>query len=300
MLVRHEKDRQIVLIGSMTRAPKILVFDSGLGGLTVFREVTRLRPDAEFLYVADDAVFPYGGLGEAALVARVGEVVARLVESFEPDVVVVACNTASTLVLPHLREQHAEIPFVGTVPAIKPAAAQSQSRMISVLATPGTVARDYTHDLVRTYAAHCDVTLVGSTQLAGLAEAFMRGAVPPDAVIGAEISPCFVADGDRRTDCVVLACTHYPLLLDHFERLAPWPVAWIDPASAIARRTDHVLTEVLGFSRDGGTPPRPPVALFTSAAEPSGELRQALRQLGIETTSSGSLAPTQAWALSQA
>src|SRR5271168_5115542 len=100
----------------MTRAPRILVFDSGLGGLTVFREVTRLRPDAEFLYAADDAVFPYGRLSETALVARVSAVMARLIERFAPDTIVIACNTASTLVLPHLRAQHETIPFVGTVP----------------------------------------------------------------------------------------------------------------------------------------------------------------------------------------
>jgi len=278
----------------MMRSPKVVVFDSGLGGLTVFREVTRLRPDAEFLYVADDAVFPYGRLSEAALVARVADIMARLVETFVPDVIVIACNTASTLVLPHLRALHPEIPFVGTVPAVKPAANRSRSQMISVLATPGTVARDYTHDLVRTYAAHCEVTLVGSTELAGLAEAFMRGNTPSDSAIAAEITPCFVGADERRTDCVVLACTHYPLLLSHFERLAPWPVEWIDPASAIARRTDHVLTQVLGFAHRPGASAQAQAALFTSAARPSAELEKALRQLGIEEINSDSMALSQA------
>ncbi len=285
--MRYESDGQIGLIGSMTQKPKILVFDSGLGGLTVFREITRLRPDAEFLYAADDAVFPYGRLSETALVARVAAVMTRLIETFAPDAIVIACNTASTLVLPHLRAQHEDIPFIGTVPAVKPAASRSRSHRISVLATPGTVARDYTHDLVRKYAAHCEVTLVGSSLLASLAEAHMKGDCPSEAAIGAEISPCFVNDGEKRTDCVVLACTHYPLLLEHFERLAPWPVDWIDPASAIARRTDHVLTEVLGFAHasDVAAPnaaARPHAALFTSAAKPSAELEKALRQLGIE------------------
>lgn len=253
----------------------------------MFREVTRLRPDAEFLYAADDAVFPYGRLSETALVARVGAVMARLVERFAPDVIVIACNTASTLVLPHLRAQHKNIPFVGTVPAVKPAASLSRSHMISVLATPGTVARDYTHELVRTYAAHCDVTLVGSTVLASLAEDYMRGDCPSDAAIAAEILPCFVAHGDSRTDCVVLACTHYPLLLEPFERLAPWPVDWIDPAPAIARRTDHVLAEVLGFALASEAAAQkattqPYAALFTSAVKPGAALEKTLRRLGIE------------------
>ena len=225
----------------MSRAPKILVFDSGLGGLTVHAEVAALRPDADYLYVADDAGFPYGRWAEPELVARVVAVIGRFITTFAPDLVVIACNTASTLVLPNLRGAFPTIPFVGTVPAIKPAAALSRSKMISVLATPGTVARDYTRALVESFAADCRVTLVGSTALAGLAEAMMAGVATDDAAIAAEIAPCFVEDGAARTDCVVLACTHYPLLLDHLQRLAPWPVTFVDPAPAIARRVDAVL-----------------------------------------------------------
>ncbi len=121
----------------MSQPPKILVFDSGLGGLTVLAEVMRLRDDAQCLFVADDAGFPYGRLSAEALVARVNLVMERLIARFLPDVVVIACNTASTLVLPHLRARYPQIPFVGTVPAVKPAAALSRSQMISVLATPG-------------------------------------------------------------------------------------------------------------------------------------------------------------------
>ncbi len=231
----------------MSNVPKILVFDSGLGGLTVFAEVVLLRPDARFFYAADDAGFPYGRLSETHLIERVLAVMARLIARIAPDVVVIACNTASTLVLPHLRAAYPKLPFVGTVPAVKPAAAQSRSQLISVLATPGTVARDYTHDLVRTYAAHCDVTLIGSRELASLAEAYMKGEAISDDAILREIAPCFVEADGKRTDCIALACTHYPLLLAEFERLAPWPVDWIDPAPAIARRVDHVLTADLGF-----------------------------------------------------
>jgi len=267
----------------MAHSPKILVFDSGLGGLTVLAEAMQLRPDGIFLYAADDAGFPYGGLSEAALVARVGEVIARLIRLFSPDVVVIACNTASTLVLPHLRARFPNIPFVGTVPAVKPAASLSKSQMISVLATPGTVARDYTRDLVRTYAAHCDVTLVGSNHLASLAEAFMKGESVADADIAQEIAPCFIGGQEARTDCVVLACTHYPLLLPHFERLAPWPVEWVDPAPAIARRIDHVLCEDLGLTqRSVKDVAGPHHALFTGAATPSPALAAALAERGIE------------------
>jgi glutamate racemase len=226
----------------MDRSPKILVFDSGLGGLTVFRALLRQRPDAHFIYAADDLGFPYGPKAEAEVVALVLRAMEMLIADHAPDVVVIACNTASTLVLPHLRARWPNLPFVGTVPAIKPAAEFSRSRLISVLATPGTVARDYTRDLVAKFAGHCDVTLVGAKTLAGLAENFVRGEALLDAEVLAEIAPCFVERDGRRTDAIVLACTHYPLLLDVFQRLAPWPLRWFDPASAIARRTDHVIS----------------------------------------------------------
>jgi glutamate racemase len=268
----------------MIRAPKILVFDSGLGGLTVFAEIARLRPDADFAYAADEAGFPYGDLPESVLVARVIAVMDRLISRFSPDAIVIACNTASTLVLPHLRERFPDIPFIGTVPAIKPAAIQSRTKLISVLATPGTVARDYTRDLVRAYAADCAVTLVGSSELASLAESFMQGENIAEDAILREIAPAFVDSGGRRTDCVVLACTHYPLLISFFERMSPWPVEWIDPARAIARRTDHVLTETLGFGAGAVKTPEGAgaIALFTGAAAPGLQLKEALRRRGIE------------------
>ena len=257
------------------RAPKILVFDSGLGGLTVYAEIAAARPDADFVYAADDAFFPYGRLGEATLVARVGTVMAELVAAYRPDLVVIACNTASTLVLPHLRAAFPGLPFVGTVPAVKPAATHSKSHLISVLATPGTVARDYTHDLIRRYAAHCDVTLVGSQRLAGLAEQYMQGVAIDNADIRDEIAPCFVEAEGRRTDHIVLACTHYPLLGARLERLAPWPVEWVDPAPAIAQRTCHVLAEQ-GFAPRSARPAEPGIAIFSSGIAPGAALAEAL------------------------
>lgn len=270
------------LASSMSRAPNILIFNSGLGGLTVCGEVARLLPGAHLIYAADDAAFPYGELPEDVLIARVLSVMRRLIALSDPDAIVIACNTASTLALPHLRARFPKIPFIGTVPAIKPAASQSRSGLISVLATPGTVARDYTRDLVRTYAAHCTVTLVGSSELASLAEAFMQGKAVADAAIAREIAPAFVTQGDRRTDSIVLACTHYPLLLRQFERLAPWPLAWIDPAPAIARRTLHVLREELGFPVADAPPAGLNYAVFTGTLRPGPDLLEALRQRGLQ------------------
>ena len=244
------------------RPPRILVFDSGLGGITVLDEIVRAVPDGVMLFAADDAVFPYGRLDETVLVDRVAAVMDRLVALHRPDLIVVACNTASTLVLPPLRARWPGIAVVGTVPAIKPAAAASRSGLISVLATPGTVARQYTRELVREFADGCQVTLVGSAALAGLAEAAMRGEAIPDAAIAAEIRPAFVQADGRRTDAVVLACTHYPLLLDRMIRLAPWPVTWIDPAPAIARRVCQV-------ARDRGLAVEPEAARFAGRPIPA-------------------------------
>ena len=221
----------------------ILVFDSGLGGLTVFREIAKARPHAAYVYVADDAFFPYGRHSEAELVARVVPLMQELITTHVPDLVVIACNTASTLVMSHLRERYT-LPFVGTVPAIKPACAQSKTRRVSVLGTRGTVQREYTKKLIEDFAVGCEVTLVGSGELASLAEAALSGNEVSDRDISAEIAPCFVGGSDEasaRTDTIVLACTHYPLLLDRLVRLAPWPVDWIDPAPAIARRVSDLL-----------------------------------------------------------
>jgi glutamate racemase len=223
--------------------PTILVFDSGLGGLTVLREIVKARPDAHYVYVADDAFFPYGHHGEEEIIARVVPLIGELISAHMPDLVVIACNTASTLVMSHLRAAY-KVPFVGTVPAIKPACASSKTKRVSVLGTRGTVKREYTKALIRDFAQGCEVTLVGSADLASLAESALSGVEVGDREILAELAPCFVRDreGDsRRTDTVVLACTHYALLMDRFVRLAPWPVDWIDPAPAIARRVADLL-----------------------------------------------------------
>lgn len=259
------------------RDPRVLVFDSGLGGLTVFAQIARMRPDASLIYAADDAAFPYAALGETELVSRVALVIDRLVTGYAPDIVVIACSTASTLVLGPLRARYPALRFVGTVPAIKPAAAASKSRLVSVLATTGTVARDYTQALVREHAGGCRVSLVGSRHLARLAEDWMKGLPVDDAEVAREIAPCFVESDGRRTDLVVLACTHYPLLRDHFVRLAPWSVDYVDPAPAIARRVDTLLGPASREYVEGVLSP----ALFTSGAAPGATLRDALRKFGL-------------------
>lgn len=214
----------------------VLVFDSGIGGLSVLREARMLMPQQHYIYVADDAAFPYGDWDEAPLKARMIEIFGTFIERWAPEVIVIACNTASTLGIAALRERYPDQVFVGTVPAIKPAAERTRSGLVSVLATPGTVQRQYTHDLIAAYAGKCQVTLVGSTRLAGLAETYLRGGYTDEEAVATEIAPCFIVDGDKRTDIVVLACTHYPFLVNRMRKMAPWPVDWIDTSEAIARR----------------------------------------------------------------
>ena len=259
----------------MSQAPTILVFDSGLGGLTVFSEVKAARPDARFVYLADDAAFPYGNLAESALIARVIDVLGNAIAEHMPDIVVVACNTASTLALAELRARFA-VSFVGTVPAIKPACAQSKSRRVAVLGTQATVDREYTRALIREFATGCDVHLVGSSHLAGFAEAELAGEPAADTAIRQEMAGCFVERDGRRTDTIVLACTHYPLLLDRFRAGAPWPVTWLDPAPAIARRVADLMRD-----RTAGEPPPPPQIVFTSGRSTSPQLGAALANFGF-------------------
>ncbi|MDQ0317463.1 glutamate racemase [Amorphus orientalis] len=219
----------------------ILVFDSGLGGTTVLAAIATRLPDTRFVYLADDAGFPYGAwTDEAGLVARIVDLVTAEAAASDACCAVIACNTAATVALPALRAA-LDIPVVGTVPAIKPAAERSRSGLASVLATPATVARDYTRELIRAHGGDVRFTLIGAAPLATLAEAHAAGAPVDSNEIARIVAPCFVEDGDRRTDVVVLACTHYPLLSDLLPRIAPWPVDWIDPAPAIARRVAAVL-----------------------------------------------------------
>jgi glutamate racemase len=219
---------------------RILLFDSGMGGLTVARAVREAIPDADLVYSADNAAFPYGAWGEPDLVKRVVKVMGTLLERVAPNIVVVACNTASVIALAALREAY-DIPFVGTVPAIKPAARISKSSLIGVLATPATAKREYTYDLIHQHAFDCRVFLHGAKHLAEIAEAKLRGTPPDREELLEEIAPVFRQRDGKATDVVVLGCTHYPLLLEELTEAAPWPVTFIDPAPAIARRAADVL-----------------------------------------------------------
>jgi glutamate racemase len=241
----------------------------------VFREIKAALPGARYIYLADDAGFPYGNQPEDALIERILKVMGIAIAAHAPDLVVIACNTASTLALTQLRATFS-VPFVGTVPAIKPACAQSHSKRIAVLGTQATVSREYTKTLIRKFATGCDVGLVGSSHLATYAEAELAGNPAAGDAIKTEIAPCFVDAEGRRTDTVVLACTHYPLLTHRFKAVAPWPVEWLDPAPAIARRVVDLIGE-----RTQGETPAAPTMVFTSGRLPPQHLASALKSFGF-------------------
>lgn len=217
-----------------------LVFDSGVGGLSVVGELRRAMPDIYLSYTADDAFRPYGNKTEAQLQARLPRLLQTLTLMLQPDVIVLACNTASTTALKEIREI-VRVPVVGVVPAIKPAAEHSMSKTIAVLGTPGTVRRRYVDKLISDFADDCEVILHGSTELVELAEQKLAGKDVDRPAVNAAIAPIFAGSHGKLVDTIVLACTHFPLLRVELAEAAPRKLKWIDSGHAIARRTQSIL-----------------------------------------------------------
>ncbi len=255
---------------------KVLVFDSGMGGLTVARELRALAPKLSIDYAADSGFFPYGDKDDAALTARLPLVANALVEAARPDVFVIACNTASTLALDAVREA-VSIPVIGTVPAIKPAAAFSRTGTVGLLATPGTVRRDYTAALIETFAKDCHVIMHGSVELVRLAEQQAAGEAISLEAFRAAQAPLYALKGGDQIDTVVLACTHFPLIRGELSATAPHPVTFIDSGEAIARQTLRVLDENVSANtaKPGG------VVWLTSASEDQDRLVEVCRRFGF-------------------
>ena len=222
---------------------RLLAFDSGIGGLSVMRELRTLLPDMPIDYLADNAVFPYGELPDAALIERVCVLIEAALARLRPDAVVIACNTASTVALAELRRRF-RVPFIGCVPPIKWASEVSVTRTIGLLATSATVRRPYLRDLQSRFAPDCTLVAHGARGLADIAEAaFRHRAIDRDAV-GLEVGRLFEQPGGERIDVVGIGCTHYSFLLDTLRELSPADITWLDPAAAVARRAKSVLEEL--------------------------------------------------------
>jgi glutamate racemase len=253
----------------------LLVFDSGIGGLSVLGPVRALLPNAPIVYVADSAGYPYGTRAPAEIEARVPALLGRLAERYDPELVVIACNTASTIALDAVRAA-LDLPIVGTVPAIKPAAALSRTRAIGVLGTEATVRQPYVDRLAEQFAADCTVVRHGSAELVELAEAKLRGEATDPAAYRRILDALFASPGGGRIDTIVLACTHFPLVEEELARAAPRPVRFVDGKEGIARRTAWL-------TRGRAWPAAAPegVALFTGRGTDPEAYRAGLARFGL-------------------
>lgn len=256
----------------------VLVFDSGVGGLSIVRSLRQLELNLPLVYACDNAAFPYGEKNAAWLQTRIVQVLGQLINQVQPSLVILACNTASTLALDELRHKFA-LPFVGVVPAIKPAAALSRSGTLGLLATCGTLGRPYTQQLIQEFAPNCRIIKVGSQRLVELAEAFMAGAnIHPDELL-AILAPFL---NEPSLDTVILGCTHFPLLQQQLAQTAlaagaqPWH--WVDSGAAIARR----VTQLLATSSWSITPRFDASCWLTSALPANSLLPKALQDFGFQ------------------
>ena len=248
----------------MNDARPVLIFDSGVGGLSVAAPVRALLPPgARLIYAADSAGFPYGTRTEAEITARVPALLGRLVERYRPRLIVIACNTASTIALAAVRAA-LDVAIVGTVPAIKPAAAVSVTRVIGVLGTEATVRQAYVDDLTQRFAADYIVLRHGSAELVELAEAKLRGRPTAPERYRAVLAGLFDQPGGEHIDTVVNACTHFPLveaeLLAAVPKTGRGPVRFVDGGAGIARRVAHLTA-----GQDWPLEPREGIAVFTPA-----------------------------------
>ncbi len=251
----------------------VLMLDSGVGGLSVLDDVRAALPAIDISYVADNAGFPYGTKTEMEVATRVCALLGRLTERLAPDLIVIACNTASTIALAHARAV-LDVPLVGTVPAIKPAAAQSRSRVIGVLGTMATVRQPYVARLSADHAADCTVLLHGSARLVELAEARLRGETVTVADVAPELAGLTSQPDGARLDVVALACTHFPLLLPILQAAAP-QLAFVDGGPGIARRVAYLLGPRGGEGSGQGR------AIFTRMDDEVDALAPALHRYGL-------------------
>jgi len=249
----------------------LLIFDSGIGGLGVVREIRRLQPASRLSYLADNGFFPYGEKPDEVLVPRICGVIGAAIAALAPDAVVIACNTASTITLAALRAAHPGTPFIGCVPPVKPAAAASVTRHIGVLATAATVRRAYLQDLIDRFAPDCAVHSLGTPTLAALAEEKFRGRAVD---VAPAIAPLFAQEGATQIDAIALGCTHYTFLLPEFTALHP-QIKWFDPAGPVARRVREVTADLPAGA------PGPQRAYFTGPVDGAASMPALLATYGF-------------------
>jgi glutamate racemase len=256
-------------------AGPLLIFDSGIGGLSVLGPIRRLLPAAPIVYAADSAGFPYGTRQPAEIAARVPALLGRLAERYDPSLIVIACNTASTIALDAVRAA-LDLPIVGTVPAIKPAAALSMTRAIGVLGTEATIVQPYVDRLAAEFASDCTIVRHGSAELVELAEASLRGETTEPGDYARILDGLLSRPGGDRIDVIVLACTHFPLVREALAAAAPRPLAFVDGAKGIARRTAFLARDLAWPAAPAGGR-----AVFTGPAAQAEAYRLGLAGYGL-------------------
>ncbi|MEZ5694602.1 MAG: glutamate racemase [Altererythrobacter sp.] len=257
------------------KSAPILIFDTGVGGLTVLAELRKLLPDAPVIFAADQAGLPYGEKTEAEVAARVAGLLGRMSERYRPRLACIACNTASTIALGMVREV-LEIPVVGTVPAIKPAAAMTQTGVIGLLGTKGTIRQPYVDRLEAEFAQGKTLLRHGAPELVAPAEAKLRGRPVDTASVRDAVAALRSMPGGDRIDTVVLACTHFPLLHEELAHEFGNGVTMVDGSQGIARRIAHLL-DGQDFAREA-----PDLAVTTGLIEEFEPLRPTLSRFGLE------------------
>lgn len=271
----------------MSALPKILVYDSGAGGLTIGKELLKLLPPIQLVFASDKTFFPYGDKADAELIDRICKNIEKLITSTNPDLVVIACNTASTIALEVLRQKFTT-PFVGVVPAIKPAAKLSRSKVLGLLATPATSNRRYTHQLIEDFAQDCSVVIHGSKNLVAIAESVIAGSIEDQSEpLTKELHTLFGMPKGDEIDTIILACTHFPILRDALHQQAlklGKSISWVDSGQAIARRTADLLNLLISNEAPAPLIPSPQNISFVDC-DPDLDIKDySIKALGFLTS----------------
>jgi glutamate racemase len=218
----------------MTNSP-IGIFDSGVGGLSVWQEINRLLPDESIVYYADNANCPYGKKTQDEVI-QLSERITHFLIDKGCKIIVIACNTATSMTIDYLRKTF-DVPFIGIVPAVKSAATNSKTGVIAILATAGTLGSKKFNDTKQEFSGNTEILLVEGGDLVDIVENGLQGTKQAEETLYKYINPL----KEKNIDHLVLGCTHFPFLIDDIRKITGETVILDNPASAIAKRTKFIL-----------------------------------------------------------
>ena len=260
------------------QSPTVLVFDSGIGGLSIYNEIYNKIPNLHYIYAFDNEGFPYGDKSSEYLITRVNHIIATILQSYSIDLAVIACNTASTICLPSLRTNFS-FPIVGVVPAIKPASKVTKNKCIGLLATKATIQRAYTSNLIQEFAPDCDVKLLGLSELAHIAENKLQGIAVDMQQLETLLQPWL--ELSVIPDTIVLGCTHYPFIEEELKILFPH-TTFIDSGNAIAARVTSLLNERFDLNNQEQSSSKDNIVLSTQCNQHVEKLMKKLSEYNLD------------------